>query len=74
MLRRIRGELGITIIWVEHIHGRADAVVDRVMCWTMARKLPRPAWRSRRDPRVIEVYLGTDAIEVQAMTAARTGA
>src|SRR6185503_16836008 len=31
MLRRIRGELGITIIWVEHIMGVLMRVVDRVM-------------------------------------------
>ena len=31
MLRRIRDELGITIIWVEHIMGVLMRVVDRVM-------------------------------------------
>ncbi len=31
MLRRIRTELGITIIWVEHIMGVLMRVVDRVM-------------------------------------------
>ena len=31
MLRGIRGELGITIIWVEHIMGVLMRVVDRVM-------------------------------------------
>ena len=31
MLRRIRNELGITIIWVEHIMGVLMRVVDRVM-------------------------------------------
>src|SRR5207253_5457695 len=31
MLRKIRDELGITIIWVEHIMGVLMRVVDRVM-------------------------------------------
>jgi branched-chain amino acid transport system ATP-binding protein len=31
MLRRIRGELGITIVWVEHIMATLMRVVDRVV-------------------------------------------
>ncbi len=31
MLRKIRDELGITIIWAEHIMGVLMRVVDRVM-------------------------------------------
>jgi branched-chain amino acid transport system ATP-binding protein len=67
MLRRIRAELGITIIWVEHIMGVLMRVVDRVMVLDhgemIAEGLPSAV---SADPRVIEVYLGSDADAVQA--------
>ena len=72
MLRRIRTELGITIIWVEHIMRVLMRVVDRVMVLDHGEKIaeglpPEVA----ADPRVIEVYLGTEADAVQAMAAER---
>jgi branched-chain amino acid transport system ATP-binding protein len=72
MLRRIRGELGITIIWVEHIMGVLMRVVDRVIVLDHGEKIAEglPS-EVAADPRVIEVYLGTDADAVQAMTAGR---
>jgi len=67
MLRKIRDELGITIIWVEHIMGVLMRVVDRVMVLDHGEKIAEglPSAVSS-DPRVVEVYLGTDADMTQA--------
>lgn len=70
MLRKIRDELGITIIWVEHIMGVLMRVVDRVMVLDHGEKISEglPSQVSS-DPRVVEVYLGTDAVATQAAAA-----
>nr|WP_229600912.1 ABC transporter ATP-binding protein [Reyranella sp. MMS21-HV4-11] len=70
MLRKIRDELGVTIIWVEHIMGVLMRVVDRVMVLDHGEKISEglPSVVSS-DPRVVEVYLGTDADATQAAAA-----
>lgn len=72
MLQRIRAQRGITIIWVEHIMGVLMRVVDRCVVLdhgeVIAQGTPKEV---AHDARVIEVYLGTDAQEVQTHVASQ---
>jgi branched-chain amino acid transport system ATP-binding protein len=63
MLQRIRREMGVTIVWVEHIMGVLMRVVDRVVVLDHGEKIfdGKPA-AAQGDRRVVEVYLGSEAV------------
>ena len=74
MLGAIRAQRGITIIWVEHIMGALMRIVDRCLVLDHGEVIAQgPPQEVAHDPRVIEVYLGSDAEDVQATGAARAG-
>ena len=72
LLAMIRRERAITIIWVEHIMGELMRVVDRCIVLDhgeiIASGKPEEV---AHHAKVIEVYLGTDAQDVQKTVAAR---
>jgi branched-chain amino acid transport system ATP-binding protein len=63
MLRRIRQEKSVTIVWVEHIMGVLMRVVDRVVVLDHGEVIFRgKPQEAQADARVIEVYLGPEAV------------
>jgi branched-chain amino acid transport system ATP-binding protein len=62
MLKALRGEQGLAVVWIEHIVHVLVQVVTRLVCMDAGRVISdgEPA-AVMRDARVVDAYLGTAA-------------
>jgi len=62
-LLRMRHELGLTLIWVEHDMQMVTDLADRIIVLNYGEVIAEgKADTVRRDPRVVEAYLGAEAL------------
>ncbi len=64
IVRRLGSELGVTVVWVEHVMRAVRALADRVVVLDMGHLLAEGVPDEvMRDRRVVEAYLGTGAAD-----------
>ncbi len=62
VVRRVRDELGVTVVWVEHLMKAIAALADRVLVLNFGQELAQGTVDEvLSDPAVIEAYLGRGA-------------
>ena len=61
LIRRVRDELGVAVVWIEHAVRAVLGCVERVVVLHQGRILAQaPAAEIARNPAVVEVYLGAE--------------
>ncbi|MCS6780501.1 MAG: ABC transporter ATP-binding protein, partial [Geminicoccaceae bacterium] len=72
LVRRIRDERGATVFWIEHVMEAIMGIADRIIVLDHGEKIAEGLPREvAHDPKVIEVYLGSEAEAVQEKVARR---
>jgi ABC-type branched-subunit amino acid transport system ATPase component len=62
VVRKVRDDLGMTVVWVEHVMKAINALADHVFVLNFGQKLVEgPPEQVMRDQQVIEAYLGRGA-------------
>ncbi len=61
LIRRLRGELGLAVVWIEHAVRALMSAVGRVVVLHQGKKIADGAAAAvARDPAVVEAYLGVE--------------
>ncbi|MGX5651331.1 ABC transporter ATP-binding protein [Hydrogenophaga borbori] len=67
LIRRLRDELDLTVVWIEHAVSTLLRHVERVIVLHQGRKIADDVPRAViRNPEVIEAYLGDEMVEAEA--------